>query len=207
MKKLLFTAAIAVLGFTANAQEEDVFGFAEENILVEGNLGFNSTNDKNTEVKTSGFEFNPKVGYFVSDKFAVGVDLALGSEKEEDATNETKLTNFGAGVFARYYFLDLGKRFKTYGEFGVGFGTAKYDDGIDMTDDVKLNSVGAGLSLGLNYFVTKNFAINFGLTDVLSYTTSKYDVDGAESVSEFSGNLNVFNNFFNDATFGLTFLF
>ena len=119
MKKLLFAAALVAFGFTANAQEEQTFGFAEGDVIVEGNLGFNSENDKNTEIETSAFEFNPKVGYFLSDDLAVGVQLMLDTDKETDgmADTETKTTTFGAGVFARYYFLDLGKRFKTYGEF------------------------------------------------------------------------------------------
>ena len=212
MKKLLFTAAIAVLGFTSvSAQEEQTFGFTEGDVIVEGNLGFNSENDKNTEIETSAFEFNPKVGYFLSDDLAVGVQLMLDTDKETDgiADTETKTTTIGAGVFARYYFLELGKRFKTYGEFGVGFDSAKTEvevPGVDV-DDFKTNGIGANLGLGLNYFVNENIAINFALTDVLSYRSDKADVDGAESVTSFNGNLNVFNNFFQTAQFGLTWKF
>lgn len=211
MKKLLFAAALVAFGFTANAQEEQTFGFAEDDVIVEGNLGFNSENDKNTEIETSAFEFNPKVGYFLSDDLAVGVQLMLDTDKETDgmADTETKTTTFGAGVFARYYFLDLGKRFKTYGEFGVGFDSAKTEvevPGVDV-DDFKTNGIGAGLGLGLNYFVKENIAINFALTDVLSFRSDKADVDGAEAVTSFNGNLNVFNNFFQTAQFGLTWKF
>lgn len=211
MKKLLFAAALVAFGFTANAQEEQTFGFAEGDVIVEGNLGFNSENDKNTEIETSAFEFNPKVGYFLSDDLAVGVQLMLDTDKETDgmADTETKTTTLGAGVFARYYFLDLGKRFKTYGEFGVGFDSAKTEvevPGVDV-DDFKTNGIGAGLGLGLNYFVKENIAINFALTDVLSFRSDKADVDGAEAVTSFNGNLNVFNNFFQTAQFGLTWKF
>ncbi|WP_417557765.1 outer membrane beta-barrel protein [Mesoflavibacter zeaxanthinifaciens] len=211
MKKLLFAAALVAFGFTANAQEEQTFGFAEGDVIVEGNLGFNSENDKNTEIETSAFEFNPKVGYFLSDDLAVGVQLMLDTDKETDgmADTETKTTTFGAGVFARYYFLDLGKRFKTYGEFGVGFDSAKTEvevPGVDV-DDFKTNGIGAGLGLGLNYFVKENIAINFALTDVLSFRSDKADVDGAEAVTSFNGNLNVFNNFFQTVQFGLTWKF
>ncbi|MBB3124943.1 outer membrane protein [Mesoflavibacter sabulilitoris] len=211
MKKLLFAAALVAFGFTANAQEEQTFGFAEGDVIVEGNLGFNSENDKNTEIETSAFEFNPKVGYFLSDDLAVGVQLMLDTDKETDgmADTEIKTTTLGAGVFARYYFLDLGKRFKTYGEFGVGFDSAKTEvevPGVDV-DDFKTNGIGAGLGLGLNYFVKENIAINFALTDVLSFRSDKADVDDAEAVTSFNGNLNVFNNFFQTAQFGLTWKF
>jgi len=204
MKKVLFTA-VAVLGFTfANAQEEaTTFGFAEGDVFVEGNLGFSSTNNKNTEIKTNSFEFNPKAGYFLTEKLAVGVELMVGSYKEQfSGTDLRKESNFGAGVFARYYFLDLGERFKTYAEAGLGFASGKDEF---FPGEAKYSGVGAGAGLGIQYFATSNIAINFGLSDVLSYTSVKED--GSKNVSEFNANLNVFNNFFAAAQFGVTYKF
>lgn len=202
MKKVLLSA-VALVAFTfANAQEESKgFGFSKGNVIVEGNLMLNSTNDKNTEVKTNNFEFNPKVGYFLSDKFAVGVELGIGSFKEKTVGTETdKNSNFDAGVFGRYYFLDLGQRFKTYAEAGLGMTSGK--EGLAA---VKYSGFNAGASLGINYFVSESFAINFGLTDILSYNSTKKD--GAKNVSEFNANVNVFDNFFTTAKFGLTYKF
>lgn len=204
MKKVLLSAvALLAFGF-ANAQEEaKAFGFAEGDIFVEGNLGFSSTNDKNTEVKTNSFSFNPKAGYFVTEKLAVGVELMTGSSKREVAGNDDfKESNFGAGVFARYYFLDLGARFKTYAEAGLGIDSGKEEN---FPGDAKYSGFGAGFGLGMQYFVTSNVAINFGLSDVLSYSSSKWD--GAKNVSEFNANVNVFNNFFSAAQFGATYKF
>lgn len=199
MKKLIF-AAIAVMGFSfANAQDSGSFGFSKGNVLLEGNLGLSSTNDKNTEVKTNSFEFNPKVGYFLTDKFALGLDLGIGSDKKKIAGSDAgKNSNFNVGVFGRYYFLDLGQRFKTYTEAGVGLNSGK--DG-----EAKYSGVGFGAGLGINYFVSNSFAINFGLTDILTYNSEKYK--DAKAVSDFDINLNVFNNFFTTAKFGLTYKF
>ena len=170
-------------------------------MIVEGNLTFGSTNDKNSDVKTNNFEFNPKVGYFLTDKVVLGLEVGVGSDKEETAGVDTdKNSNFNVGVFGRYYFLDLGQRFKTYAEAGLGLQSGK--TGLA---DAKYSGVGAGAGLGINYFVSESFAINFGLTDILSYSSSKDD--GAENVSEFNANVNVFNNFFTTAQFGLTFKF
>lgn len=195
---------VAVLAFGfANAQDSDSksFGFSKGNILLEGNIGFSSTNDKNTEEKTNSFEFNPKAGYFLTDKFALGIELGIGSDKEETAGTDTdKNSNFNVGVFGRYYFLELGQRFKTYAEAGVGF-----NNGKDGLAEAKYTGVGFGAGLGINYFVSESFAINFALTDILSYDSKKYE--DAEAVSEFNGNINVFNNFFNTAQFGLTYKF
>ena len=70
MKKIILTvAAVFALSF-ANAQdkkESKGFGFSEGDIFVEGSLTMSSTNDKNTEVKTSSTDFSPKAGYLVSE--------------------------------------------------------------------------------------------------------------------------------------------
>lgn len=205
MKKIVLSAmAVFALSF-ANAQEgEPTFGFSEGDFFVEGNIGFNSANDKNTETKTNSFNFNPKAGYFISDDLAIGLDLGFGSNKTEVAGTETlKNTTVGVGAFARYYFLDLGQRFKTYGEFGLGYSTDNYK----TPADVKYNTFGAGLGLGVNYFVTENLAINFGLANILSYTSEKGDWDGAEAENHFNFGFGQFNNFFSDAVFGLTYKF
>ncbi len=208
-------AAVLALA-TANAQEKKEskgFGFSEGNIIIEGNLSFgSSTNDNGTtEVKNNNFTFSPKVGYFLSDKLALGVELGVGSGKEEttvgNVSTEDKTNSFNAGVFARYYFLDLGQRFKTYTEAGLGFGSGKSE--TDGTENYKDNNFGIGIDLGINYFVTEKFAINFGLNNVLSYNSNKREFPGGGETksNSFNGNLNVFNNFFNTPSFGLTWKF
>lgn len=199
MKKVILAAiAVMVFGF-ANAQDSGSFGFSKGNIFLEGNLGLSSKNDKNTETKTNFFEFNPKAGYFLTDKFALGLDLGVGSYKKmAPGSDADKSSVFKAGVFGRYYFLDLGQRFKTYAEAGVGLDSGK-------EGSAKYSGVGFNAGLGVNYFVSNNFAINFGLTDILAYDSYKFK--GGKAVSEFDANLNVFNNFFSAAKFGLTYKF
>ena len=218
MKKVILSAA-ALFAFALSVQAQEAetpaFGFAEGNIIIEGNLSFGSTKDEDVagETKESNFNFNPKAGYFLTNKFAVGVELGIGSTKEEESpvgapTDEFKTNTFSAGVFGRYYFLDLGQRFKTYAELGVGFGSSKNE--FNGTETSKVNGVNAGFDLGINYFVTQSFAINFGLANVLSYTSATAE-DPATSeetkTNTFEGNLNVFNNFFSTAQFGLTYKF
>lgn len=201
MKKLMLVAAIAVFGLSnVNAQEDvTAFGFNESDVLLEGSLGYSHTKDKNTDTKNNEFTINPKIGYFVSDDLAIGVQGSFTSGTSEVAgVDVTDAKSFGAGVFARYYFLELGQRFKTYTELGVGYASAK-----DKINDVKADGFGAGLNLGINYFVTDNIAISFGLADVLSYSSAK--IDGGKAVSGFNADINVFNNFFETAQFGLSF--
>ena len=214
MKKVILSvAAVFAFGF-ASAQEMDVtptYGLTNGDVIVEGSLQFGSTNNKNTEIKTSRFGFTPKVGYMVTDKSMLGAQLGFGSTKTEEVNPDMtqKANSFTVGVFGRYYFLELGERFKTYGELGLGFGTVKGEvkTPISTTKSDNINTVNAGLSLGMNYFLTQNVAISFTLADVLSYGTSKFDAAGAKAQTDFNGNINVFNNIFDTPTIGLMYKF
>lgn len=208
MKKVILSA-IALLAITfANAQDSSAkeYGFTEGNVLVEGNLGFNSTKDNNSDVKTNSFIFSPKAAYFLTDKFAVGAQVGVGSSTTETAGVDTsKGTDFSAGVFGRYYFLDLGQRFKTYADAGVDFGSSKAGIGAA---EVKANGVSAGVGLGLNYFVTQRVVLNFALRNILSYSTAKVDAPGAKSVSSFGFDLNGnVANPFASGSFGVGYVF
>ncbi|HEY0046101.1 MAG TPA: OmpA family protein [Flavobacterium sp.] len=228
MKKIILSAAaVFAFGF-ANAQDATTttttgFGFAQGDIFVEGQLNFSSNNETATfdgedlnEEKQSSFNFSPKVGFFVSDKFAVGLQVNIGSGKSEttDFTTDPNVvveessSSFGAGAFARYYFLNLGERFKTYTELGVGFGSTKNE--VGSTETGKDTNLNIGIDLGINYFVTPNMAISFGLADILSFNSVKSEDasgDFETTRSEFNGNINSFNNFFNTPTFGLLYKF
>lgn len=212
MKKITLSI-LSVLAFGyASAQDVDAtptYGFGNGDVFVEGALQFRSTNNKNTDAKSSEFAFTPKVGYFVTDKAAIGLGLGFGSSKEETPSVEEKASVFSVEVFGRYYFLELGERFKTYGELGVGFGTIKGEtvSSLGTFEDPNVNTVNVGLSLGMNYFITQSVAVSFTLSDVLSYGTAKVDVSGAEAVSEFNGDINVFNNIFATPTIGLLYKF
>ena len=202
----MLMAAIAVFGLSnVNAQEvEKTYGFDAGDVILGGGVGINTTKNKNFDTKSTEFSINPKVGYFINDDFAVGVQgsFTTGTATKNTAgviSDSKDLKSYGAGVFARYYFLDLGKRFKTYTELGLG-----YESLNDKITDTKADGFGAGLNLGINYFVNKNIAISFGLADILSYSSAK--VEGGKSVSGFNGNLNVFNNFFETAQFGVLFV-
>jgi len=211
MKKILLSLAVLATGAAAQAQEQ-TFGFNQGDILLEGSIQSSSVKDVVTvggveaTSKEMNTMFNPKVGYFINDKFVLGVELGVGSTKVTEQFGNSEVEEKGnavyAGVFGRYYFLDLGKRFKTYTELGLGMENSKFTDEAGIVS--KYSGFNAGLGLGINYFVTPKIAINFGLSDVLSFSTSK-DKQTDATTSLFDANINVFNNFFSTATFGLTF--
>lgn len=211
MKKLLLTlTAVAGLTFATKAQE---FGFQKQDFIVEGAIGVNTNNDKNNSKKTSEFVFAPKFGYFVSDKVAVGLGISYGQEKDTDYSGDkdtyTKSNVFGIGAFARYYFLEVGSRFKVYGEAGVGYANdgGEVYNGTDTEKDDKTNAFGVNAGVGANFFLTERIAIGYQFADVIGFNSVKADVDGAKAVNGFHANLNSFDNFFSSGKFSLTFKF
>lgn len=211
MKKFLLTLT-AVAGLTVASQAQE-FGFEKGNFIVEGNLGFSTKDNKNTEVKTTGFSFNPQVGYFVTDKIAVGVYAKVGTSNEdqykEGVDIQEKSNTFDIGAFGRYYFLEIGSRFKTYAELAAGY---ESENGKTVTagnsvKDPKVSGFGANAGIGANFFLTDKIAVNYKFADVIGFNTSKVDVDGAKATTSFGANVNSFENFFSSGQFGLTFKF
>lgn len=217
MKKILLSLAVLATGAAAQAQEQ-TFGFNQGDILLEGSLQANSQDDKTEMVKTSTFNFTPKAGYFVTDKFAVGLGLNIGSEKQENYTDvnldrrTVKGNNVGFEIFGRYYIADL-NRFQPYADLGIGYNSmggeiTRYDEATSTTittDLDKTNRFGVNATLGFNYFVTPKIAVNFALSNLIGFNSQKTDVSGAKATTDFHANINNFNNFFDTATFGLTF--
>ena len=198
MKKILLSA-LAVFAFgVANAQEGG-FGFSKGDVIVEGNFSLTSETipaGGGSTKNTTSYGFAPVGGYFISDKFALGLGLNIESNK----SNSQEVNTFGVGVFGRYYFLDLGQRFKVYGQAALGF-----DSINNKTVDAKSTDIGFSAGLGVNYFLTRSLAINFAVTDVLSVVNSKPKDGDGTTVVNFK--VNEFNNFFTTPTFGLTYRF
>ena len=155
MKKILLIL-VATLGLVANAQT----GFKKSDIFVEGSFSY--AKEKGVDAT---YSFAPTAGYFLTDKFA------LGAQVEKSNT----MDKLSAGVFARYYFLNVGKDFKVFS--GLNFDT---NDAL-----VNRPNVNASLGLGVNYFVTKNLALSANLANLSNYNfeTGSFNVgfDGIEN--------------------------
>lgn len=192
MKKLLLTAAaVFAFGF-ANAQEG---GFAKGDIFVSGAFGINS--EKTGDAKSSGFEIEPKVGFFVTENIAIGGKLGYRTENEENAfgnktTDEAALT---IGAFGRYFFTPASK-FSLFGQLGVDYSS------IDnkLADDQE-KETGINLGLGLNYFVSKNFSIEATWAG-LGYTSNDNGGNGADKTNSFGLGADL-----RSINFGLTYKF
>jgi opacity protein-like surface antigen len=205
--KTKFFVILSMLTFSfANAQQQEVdsemnsakgITFEKGDMFLEGSIKIS------TGGETDYYGFSPKFGYLLNDKFAVGAKLNYSSEKEETVP-ETKTNVFGIGAFARYYFLELDKkRFKAFAEAGLGFGSNKTK--IEGIEDDTDNSITADITVGLNYFVTKNIAVTFTLANVLAYNS--VSPENGPSSDTFNLNINLFENIFDQPQFGLLYRF
>lgn len=196
MKKIIFAAAaVFAFGFT-NAQEK---GFAKGDVFISGAIGVSSM--KTGDEKESELNITPKVGYFATDNIAVGATIGYMSQKETNAFGDDQETSaLGFGVFGRYYGTPASD-FSFFGELGINYANAKFDDGIDGTADGKSNGFNIGVAPGVSYFISKHFAFEASI-GVLSYGSFKPDADGAEATNSFELGLGL-----DDLTVGLVYKF
>ncbi|WP_291141999.1 outer membrane beta-barrel protein [Flavobacterium sp. UBA7680] len=166
MKKVIL-AAIAVLGFaSANAQTT---GFAKGDAFISGALTVGS--EKTGDDKTSAFEIEPRVGYFVTEKIAIGGKLGYRTVK--DATDALTV-----GAFGRYYFTPA-SQFSVFGQAGLDFTNTKFKH-----TDAKANEFGANIGLGLSYFLSNHFAIEATWAG-LGYSVNNNGGHGADKTNTF----------------------
>lgn len=183
MKKIILTvAAVFAFGF-ANAQDkkESSEGFSKGDVFVTGAFSINSTNNKNNDTKDNSFEIAPQVNYFLTENISLGAKISFSSDKQSVAGTDTQDDSAVAfGLAGRYYFTPASK-FSVFGQLAAEYVTVT--DNLS-TPEFKVNGFGAGLGLGLNYFVSSNFSIETSLA-VLNFSSAKADVAGAENVSNF----------------------
>lgn len=209
MKKFVLSViAVAGIAFASHAQN---FGFEKGNLILEGNVGASSNDNKNSETRQSSFTVAPALGYFISDKFAVGIKPGFTQSKTTNYSGSndtfTKSNTYGGAIYGRYYFLDLGNRFKTYTELDLGYATSGNETGNGTTTikSDRTNTIGASAGLGANFFVTERIAIGYQFTNLISFSSSKVNNSSAKAVNSFNLNLNNFDNFFSTGQFSLTF--
>lgn len=171
MKKLLLFVAFASLAMTAKAQT------SAGTVVVGGGFDFWTISPENSNnTKTSYFSFEPSVGYFVADRFVVGLDLSITTQKQSAAGATTdKYNSFGIGPYARYYkFLSDNEKVAFFGEADLAFSFTKDTPG-NLTAR-KGNAFGVGIFPGFSYFFSKHWSGEISFTG-LRFTTTDPNKD------------------------------
>lgn len=176
-KLTILASLLSVLSLnTVNAQS----AFKKSDKIVEGTVSYTKTTDVDAV-----WSLNPTVGYFLTDKIAVGLSGQLGGDGKTTTTN--------VGVFGRYYLLTLCKNILVYSQLDATSNSTKVS-GKSTT------SFTSNIGLGANYFLTQKLALTMGLTNLVSY-------ESKDSKSTFSVGFDGINNPLSTAKFGLLYRF
>ena len=107
--------------------------------LAGGSVSFTKTKLEPAGTEYSTFTMNPRVGYFLIDHLAVGLNIHTSNFTSKSRTAGTaKSTEVAAGPFARYYFLNSGDRFNVFVDGSVVLGTGKLSGTNTSTEKVDL---------------------------------------------------------------------
>lgn len=178
IKKALFICMISVLGIALYAQP------VAKSIFLGGSIGMYYQKDKydsdDETRKTTQFNFSPKMGYFISERTAIGLKLELssGSSKTESDDQDTRTTEtiFSITPFMRYYLTQGAVGFFTEASCNIGFGGNKHS--IDSyTEKGSITQVMAGISPGIYYYVHPKLAFEFS-AGWLGYQYYSEEVEG-----------------------------
>ena len=168
-KFILGALTLMLISFTSNAQ------FKKTEKFVEGTVSYS---------KTTGFvrqySINPTVGYFLTDRFALGVNAGIGEDGTQRATS--------IGVFGRCYVKNTGK-LNIFSQLSVS--SNKLEVG-----KANVTTTNANVGIGANYFVSKKIALTTTLASLVDYNE-------LHSKSSFTVGFNGINNPLSTAKFGI----
>ena len=163
MKRIVVAFAVLIAAvFTVNAQ-----GFIGGGLGVDYNSAKRKTGSTSTDMGSGfAFSFTPKAGYFLNDKFGLGLEVGLLSatlKPQSSGSNNPKhnLTGWGVDAFALYKLVEVEKiTFLLAGSVGFGEVKTKYTSGSTTTNYDPITTFGVGILPVLSYSLTDRFNID-----------------------------------------------
>lgn len=175
MKRFLLVSFLVMFVFGAYAQVE------KGKFLLGGATGFSFSSQTNSyqyessllneEHKEQTIELTPRIGYFVIDNLAVGLQGEIASQKTKsgsddwgDPTNTT-----GLSLFGRYYL--GGSAVKGFGQANLGFAAHSFGE----EDWQKYSGLTYGGRLGVAYFLNPKLSLDLSVGYNAGKFSSKED--------------------------------
>lgn len=147
MKKTIYTTILICI-FSLTAQSQITKG----NWMVGGMgdyINETTTFDNGTKLKYEVITVKPNVGYFIKDKFAVGISLRF--------YNHINAYRYGVGLFTRYYFLESEKVFNLFTQIHYDYVT----NILDGATNTQFYGVKIGQVVFFNSSVSLEFAFEY----------------------------------------------
>jgi hypothetical protein len=208
MKKVVLALSATLMAFGLAAQDHPSQA-AGKPWWVSGSVLFannNSTLGGNDISKTTTLGFSPSVGYMLTNKIGVGLNLGLTNSKttneDPNPVDESVSVRNNFGLFGRYYAIHT-ETFGFWGQLDVAFGTGKDETTIaGVTGEDKVSSFAVGISPGIQYWFSPAWSIT-ATAGFLGYRSESIG-DGA---TEFQNNGLEATIDFNTANFAINFHF
>jgi hypothetical protein len=177
MNKSLLVFALVIATTVAYAQT------SAGNMMAGGSIEFNSySGEGGSPNDASSFTFSPSFGYFISDNFAVGTSLTLGSSRSGTGAGKTTSSEFGIGPFARYYKYTSNENLAIFGQAGLNFETGKSDPSFGAVRHS--SAISFSISPGAAYFFNEHWAAEVTITGFrISSSDPDTDNDGDKTTS------------------------
>jgi opacity protein-like surface antigen len=165
MKKLILAAGIVLLSLTTQAQEKSQG--LKGAWFVTSQVGYQQT--KTGDSKGTNLSIVPIVGTFVTPSVAVGAGVGMIDIKAENATGTTANTNLLViEPLVRKYW-NVAGNFYFFGQLATPIISGK-----EKEADTKVSQFGLAMSGGIDFFVCKNFSVEFSY-DLANFTSTTID--------------------------------
>ena len=173
MKKIVALISIALIGLTANAQE--VNQGLKGAWFATSQFGYQQT--KTADVKNTSLSVLPIVGTFVTPSVAVGAGFGyMNIKSDSDKGTAAKTDLIVIQPLARKYWNVAGSLY-FFGQLAAPVITGK-----EKQSELKVTQFGLSLSGGFDYFVTKNFSVEFSY-DLANFTSTTLEPKTGEKTT------------------------
>lgn len=154
----------------------------------------NTVTNPAAENKSSQVLVSPRVGYFITNRWAVGIAPSYSSYKYKDSTVTNQGSGYGISAFVRYY-QPIGEKLGIFGQlngvnYSAGSGEMDYiDDAQNRKNKYQSVSIGAFIQPGIVYFITPKIGLetSFGGLN-LGYSSSKGEDEALGRTRETTNN-------------------
>ncbi len=204
--KIFLTLSFTVFLFCLTASAQNGKG----KWLVGGNIESSSRNstlsNPAVDYKSNQMILGPKVGYFLSDRWALGLAPSFSSTHNRGSSDVTKAKGYSTAPFVRYY-QPVGEKLAIFGELsGISYQSGWHkrtapDGNLIQNYDYRTYNLGVFVRPGIVWFVTPKIGLETSIGSLgYGYYNGKNTVEmpeGTRKTTEegFSGGLSLSYNF------------
>lgn len=173
MKKIFTLLSIALIGLTAKAQDSSQG--LKGAWFATSQFGYQQT--KTANAKNTNLSVLPVVGTFVTPSVAVGAGFGfINIKADSDKGTAAKTDLYVIQPLVRKYWNVAGSLY-FFGQAALPVITGK-----EKESDLKVNQFGLSVSGGFDYFITKNFSVEFSY-DLANFTSTTLEPKDGEKTT------------------------